>query len=478
MLNNLQGNDFFYRDDYLSKKAQELYSTPVLLGTNQSRDISQAHEVNLETKRNKKSRIVEENIVPKYSSEHSPWGSNYTINQLVEARLSPWISKGGITYRDIEYTEKLGGLLVVESNGTVYGSTRTSRYFSRAMKAYPNYHPKFRVVFHQNPGDWPNFPVRERNQRHALPLALTGSGYSEFLDIILPFAGRDAYGASYELTRTRLLQKGLGIQWEHKKNEVIWRGSVGCQVGCGNRGDLYFPLNHIKHCKDDYSFRSRRAKKNRNSRKSKRARGILNPNTSGRTTGCEISSVGKYHPRIQLVNISIHDPTCINARFTTLNEHSEVFYHYFKNPKKFMGARISEEELVTYRYVVNVQNNGFADRLWQLLSLGLIVFQEMHIFQEFYYEMLTPWVHFIPIKTDMSDLCEKVQWAKNNEEKSRIIGENARTFICEKFDVENINLYIAKLVHRTGELVSLRSRTILNDGDLKVPPDSSQRTQK
>ena len=250
---------------------------------------------------------------------------------------------------------------------------------------------------------------------------------------------------------------------------MIWRGSIGCQVGCGDCGDLYFPLNHIKHCMDDYSFRNRRVKKNTNSKLFKRARGILNPDISGPTTGYEMGSSGKYHPRIQLLNLSIHYPTCINARFMTLNEHSEAFYHYLKNPKKFMGIRILEEELVKYRFVVNVQNNGFADRLWQFLSLGLVIFQEMHIFQEFYYEMLTPWVHFIPIKADMSDLCEKVQLAKNNEEKSRVIGENARAFMHDKLNVENINLHCAKLVHRTNELVSLGLGTVLNDGNSKVP---------
>jgi hypothetical protein len=71
-----------------------------------------------------------------------------------------------------------------------------------------------------------------------------------------------------------------------------------------------------------------------------------------------------------------------------------------------------------------------------------------------------------------------VQWAKNNEEKSRVIGENARTFMRDKLNVENINLYLAKLVHRTNELVLLGLGTVLNDGNSKVPSYSSQRTQQ
>ena len=408
---------------------------------------------------NVKSNIVEENNVLKHKLEHVPWGTNFTIDDMVEARLFPWKSKGGITQGDIEFTEKLGRLIEVETNGTVYGSTRTSRYISSAMKAYPKYHPRIKVVFHESLGDWPNFPVRESHS-YAIPLSLAGTGYSEFLDIISPFPGRDAFGESFELTKTRLLQEGLRVPWDLKKNEVIWRGSVGCQVGCGKRGDLYFPLNHIKHCKDDHNFRRRKVRRNQNSKNFVKTRGVLDPDVLGRTTGCEFSASGKYHPRIQLVNISIHNPECVNARFTTLNEHKQVFHRYFDKPKKFMGSRITEEKLVTYRFVVNVQNNGFADRLWKLLALGLVVFQESHVFHEFYYEMLTPWVHFIPIRTDLSDLCEKVQWARNNEEKSRAIGENARKFILDKLNKDIINLYLAKLVHRTSELILLGSQTV------------------
>ena len=102
-----------------------------------------------------------------------------------------------------------------------------------------------------------------------------------------------------------------------------------------------------------------------------------------------------------------------------------------------------------------MQNNGFADRMWRFLALGFVIFQEEHVFQEFFYDMLTPWVHFIPVRSDLSDLCEKVAWAKENEEKSQVIGENVRSFIREKLRVQDINSYVATLVHLVGELIVL-----------------------
>jgi hypothetical protein len=43
--------------------------------------------------------------------------------------------------------------------------------------------------------------------------------------------------------------------------------------------------------------------------------------------------------------------------------------------------------------------------------------------------LLQPWVHYIPIKDDLSDLEEKVQWMQDNDEKAQIIAERATLFI-------------------------------------------------
>ena len=55
-------------------------------------------------------------------------------------------------------------------------------------------------------------------------------------------------------------------------------------------------------------------------------------------------------------------------------------------------------------------------------------------------------------ETDLSDLCEKIQWAKDNDDKARIIAENAHEFVRNQLSLDNINLYVATLIHRIGEL--------------------------
>lgn len=38
------------------------------------------------------------------------------------------------------------------------------------------------------------------------------------------------------------------------------------------------------------------------------------------------------------------------------------------------------------------------------------------IYYEHFYKQLQPWVHYIPFKADLSDLLEKIQWARDHDE--------------------------------------------------------------
>jgi hypothetical protein len=144
----------------------------------------------------------------------------------------------------------------------------------------------------------------------------------------------------------------------------------------------------------------------------------------------------------------------LDAHITKFNGHEGTLRKFLTSEdlENLQAAGLGEEEQARYKYVVNIQNNGFADRMWRILALKVVVLQEMHAFREFFYDMLIPWVHYVPIKTDLSDLCEKIQWLKDNDEKARDIAENAHAFVRDQLSLDNINLYVATLVHRIGEL--------------------------
>jgi len=49
-----------------------------------------------------------------------------------------------------------------------------------------------------------------------------------------------------------------------------------------------------------------------------------------------------------------------------------------------------------------------------------VVLKQDSIYYEHFYNELQPWKHYIPFKSDLSDLLEKLQWAKEHDEEVNI----------------------------------------------------------
>ena len=47
-------------------------------------------------------------------------------------------------------------------------------------------------------------------------------------------------------------------------------------------------------------------------------------------------------------------------------------------------------------------------------------------FRQWYYDRLKPWVNFVTVADDMSDLFDKVQWLKKHDAVARAIGEKGQ----------------------------------------------------
>merc|ERR1719387_2997440 len=124
------------------------------------------------------------------------------------------------------------------------------------------------------------------------------------------------------------------------------------------------------------------------------------------------------HYRIQLVNYSRNcGSLCgIDAAFPEVGgEHRpflESYSSYGVNVKAWEHGYKDDREQATYRYVFHVGNNGYADRSWRMFALGSTVLLVENGWKEFFWPYLKPFVHYIPIKEDASDTCEKLSWAR------------------------------------------------------------------
>lgn len=146
----------------------------------------------------------------------------------------------------------------------------------------------------------------------------------------------------------------------------------------------------------------------------------------------------KFSPRILACLLSKQYPHLIDARITNIEQ------QYLVSLSEELG--VSESDLtkdrasisthMQYKYQIVLDGTtavcpGYA---WRLLS-DCCVFKVDSILYHWYHTGLIPWVHYIPVKTDLSDLIEKVLWAMENDSKAQEIALNGRKFALDNLEV-------------------------------------------
>lgn len=66
-------------------------------------------------------------------------------------------------------------------------------------------------------------------------------------------------------------------------------------------------------------------------------------------------------------------------------------------------------------------------------------------YYEHFYSKLQPFEHFVPIKRDLSDLPEKIIWAREHDEEAHQIARNARNFATNNLLPQHVICYHAVL---------------------------------
>jgi len=162
-----------------------------------------------------------------------------------------------------------------------------------------------------------------------------------------------------------LVRDGDDTKWEDKKNVVHWRGS----------GD------------------------------------------TGRPKGTRVKFAKKFGAMNEMygMNIGLYAMSSISRRNCKLTSCTYCF-----KPQQDVKT------MLQYKYLLSLEGNDVAtDLKWKLASSS-VVFMPEPVTESYMMESkLVPYVHYIPVKEDGSDLLKQLQWAKDNDEKCKWISEQA-----------------------------------------------------
>ncbi|XP_043927887.1 protein O-glucosyltransferase 2 [Protopterus annectens] len=160
--------------------------------------------------------------------------------------------------------------------------------------------------------------------------------------------------------------------------------------------------------------------------------------------------------RLELVKLSRKYPELIDAAFTN--------FFFFKHDENLYGPivkHVSFFDFFKYKYQINIDGTVAAYRLPYLLAGDSVVLKQDSIYYEHFYNDLKPWQHYIPIKSNLSDLLDKIQWAKDHDEEAKKIATTAQEFGRNNLMGDHIFCYYFLLFQVTVSFFVVRYKNSL-----------------
>ncbi len=118
----------------------------------------------------------------------------------------------------------------------------------------------------------------------------------------------------------------------------------------------------------------------------------------------------------------------------------------FINPSEFgiskLSEKMSKQLQSNYKYILVVEGNVSAHRLVTDMLFNSVIFLVDSIYTVWLSYLLKPYVHYIPIKSDFSDLFEKLEWCKSNDKKCEAIALNSRKLALKVLNIDYIYSHI------------------------------------
>jgi Glycosyl transferase family 90 len=195
----------------------------------------------------------------------------------------------------------------------------------------------------------------------------------------------------------------------------------------------------------------------------------------GGTSGQPTDRVSGWRslPRIRLCMIGRDNPNLIDAGITHISQMSDARSELEIRDSGLMLSFVPAEETRRYKYQIDIDGNTNSwPGLFRKLLTGSPVVKVASPggFRQWYYDRLRPWVNFVPVLADMSDLIDKLVWLHAHDESARRIGENGQT-LAMSLSYEEQLMAAGRTVAAAARYFGGRSETELQFG-LDMPNEA------
>lgn len=107
-----------------------------------------------------------------------------------------------------------------------------------------------------------------------------------------------------------------------------------------------------------------------------------------------------------------------------------------------------------YKYQLAIDGTVAPYRTPFLLAGGSLIFKPESKYFEHFYPNLKPNVHYVPVKEDLTDLVEKIEWALKNDEKAKEIAKNGQNFANDQISPESVYCYHVHVLNEFSKILT------------------------
>ncbi|KAI4831503.1 hypothetical protein KUCAC02_001042 [Chaenocephalus aceratus] len=158
--------------------------------------------------------------------------------------------------------------------------------------------------------------------------------------------------------------------------------------------------------------------------------------------------------RDPLILLSREAPELVDAEYTKNQA--------WKSERDTLGRPPAKEiplvDHCKYKYLFNFRGVAASFRFKHLFLCGALVFHVGDEWQEFFYPQLRPWVHYIPVQQDLSDVRELLQFVKENDDIAQEIASRGKEFILEHLRMKDVSCYWERLLTDFSSLLTYKPK--------------------
>ncbi len=178
----------------------------------------------------------------------------------------------------------------------------------------------------------------------------------------------------------------------------------------------------------------------------------------GATTGGNYTlNNWKNFTRSKAVLFSLKNPDLLDAKFTTaIGNHSKDLRVLLKKLGAFSKFTDLKDQL-KYKYLLDLDGNccAYSRFNWILLSNSVCLKHQSN-YEQWYYDALTPFKHYIPFASDFSDFSNILELAKKNPTTCKTISKEATLFAKQNLTLYPCLTYLYRVLSKySGQKNSL-----------------------